>query len=68
MKWNMRLTNAWALRYNTNSEECYDVAYVNLDITPTASKIKFRDHTDFIHLPEYVTGIESSFFNEYQNM
>ena len=58
----MKCTNAWALRYNTDSEECYEVSYVNLDITPTASKIKYRDHTVFIHLADYVTGVESSFF------
>ena len=60
---NWMVTNAWNLRYNTDSEEVYEVSYVNLEITKHTCEIKYRGDTVFIRLPDWVTGIESSFYN-----
>ena len=60
-KFDLSITNGWALRHNLSSAVCYTVLYPELEHTLVRREVKVRKGRVFVWLSADATGVESRF-------
>ena len=60
-KFDLAITNTWAIRHNISSTVSYTVSYQDLEHTPVRGEVKVRKGQVFVWLAADATGVESRF-------